>query len=194
MKKGAALCDRDHVHVFSWIKKSLTDPLKSSSDLSPLWWLAMHRRRRAPGQRAIALKIAFCGPHSSQMSPCRIRDSFGILLIRKPADPLRQRAQRQYQLGARAPPCDRGFGGGQRRHDPEGGQQAETMYFSWDDSCFVAGTLDGATTPGVYLTGNHTTCWHCRANMIACQRLSPAGRSRCPPQTPGEFVVSLTRI
>ncbi len=39
-KKGAALCDRDHVHVFSWIKKSLTAPRKSSSDLSPPGWQA----------------------------------------------------------------------------------------------------------------------------------------------------------
>ena len=39
-EERAALCDRDHAHVFSWIKKSLTDPRKSSSDLSHHGWQA----------------------------------------------------------------------------------------------------------------------------------------------------------
>jgi len=50
----------------------------------------------------------------------------------------------------------------------------------------MGGTLEESTSPVVYLTDNHTACWHCGTNMVACQRLRAV--SRCHAQTSGEFV------
>lgn len=97
--------------------------------------------RFPPGQRPVALlRIlrAALSPAIALFNP----GTQGIFLILIPTDPLRQRPQRQHQLGARALPCDSGVGGGQSRHPPAGGQQEasrQSNIFLMGRSCFVVG-------------------------------------------------------
>lgn len=146
-----------------------------------------HHCRGSPGQRAITLEIIQRAALQPDI-PLQYPPPFRIFLIGKPADPLWQSAQWQDQLGAGRLARNRGFGGSRCRRQPEGGQQAEQYISHGVDPVSLRGALDGATSPGVYLTDNHTACWHCGTNMVACLRLR-AG-SRCHPQTSGKFVTS----